>query len=393
MEAGGEMMKKKVLIRGPLLTMSGYGTHSRQIFRWLETKDVQVCSQITPWGVTPWYVNPDLCDGLVGRIMATASPLTQRPDVSFQIQLPNEWDPTIAKYNVGITAAVETDKCNPEWVEACNKMSKVIVPSTHTKKCLENSGRLSKEIEVIPEAFYDCLLDSKNESTLDLELSTDFNFLIFGQITGFDPFTDRKNTFFAIRWLCEEFSNNPDVGIVIKTNQGTNSSRDRVMTSKMLDQLVREARKGPYPRIYMLHGALEPEEIQSVYQNPKIKALVSATRGEGFGLPILESAAAGLPVIATDWSGHLDFMNKGKFIKLNYSLQNITDKRVDGNIFLPGTKWAEVSEQDFKRKVRKFYKSSDKPKEWAVNLSKIIKENYSQESINNLYTQTFDGIL
>ncbi|HIL27278.1 MAG TPA: hypothetical protein EYG21_07845, partial [Nitrospinaceae bacterium] len=208
---------KRVLVRGPLLTMSGYGTHSRQIFKWLESKGFEIVSQVTPWGVTPWYVNPDYLDGLVGRIMQTAAPI-QDPafDASFQIQLPNEWDPNIAKYNVGITAAVETDRCNPAWIQSCNQMNHVVVPSNHTKNTLERSGKIDTQLDVIPESFYDCLLDETNEKNLNLQFATEFNFLVFGQITGQNPFTDRKNTFFALKWLCEEFKNNPDVGIVIK---------------------------------------------------------------------------------------------------------------------------------------------------------------------------------
>lgn len=384
---------KNVVIRAPLLTMSGYGVHSRQVFRWLETKDIKIHSQCLPWGITPWYVNPDKLDGLVGRIMQTAQPPNSKPDISFQVQLPNEWDPNIANYNVGITAAVEADKCNPEWINCCNKMDKIIVPSTFTKECLENSGKLLVPIEVIPEAFFECLADENNEKHLDLNLSTDFNLLIFGQVTGNNPYSDRKNTFFMIKWLCEEFADNPDVGIIIKTNQGRNSTSDRIMTSRMIDKLLSEVRKGEYPKVYMLHGALEPEEIQSVYQNKKVKALVSATRGEGYGLPLLEAATAGLPVMATNFSGHLDFLNNGNFIKFDYDLSPVHQSRIDGQIFVPGTKWAEVKEEDFKSKVKKFYKSSQKPKEWAKELSSVLKSKYSQSSINNLYSKSFSKVL
>ena len=388
---------KKVLVRAPLLSMSGYGTHARQVYRWLETQNVEITSQILPWGITPWYINPEKCNGLVGRVMASASNKNSQTmtkfDASFQIQLPNEWDPSLAKYNVGITAAVETDRCNPAWISACNKMNKIIVPSNFTAECLKNTGKIICDVEVIPEAFYDCLLDEANAKEINLNLSTDFNFLIFGQITGQNPWTDRKNTFFMLKWLCEEFSNDPNVGIVIKTNHGTNSTKDKRITSRMLEQLLGEVRPGPYPRVYMLHGSLEQEEIQSIYQNPKIKALVAATRGEGYGLPLLEASACGLPVIATNWSGHLDFMNKGKFVSLDYDLEPIPPPRVDNQIFMPGSKWANVREGDFKKKLRKFYNQPNKPAEWAKNLSEKIKSDLSQKAINNLYSQSFSEIL
>lgn len=384
---------KTVVLRAPVLTMSGYGTHSRQVFKWLKTQNFNIKTQPVYWGMTPWLVNPDGLNGLVGEIMSTCSPLNAQPDISFQVQLPNEWDPNLAKYNVGITAAVEATFCNPDWVKNCNSMNKIIVPSTFTKECLQNSGNITTNISVVPESFYDCLLDNKNEKKLDLDLSTDFNFLIFGQITGNDPFTDRKNTFFTIKWLCEEFSKNKDVGIIIKTNTGRNSSLDRKNTLNIMKMLLKEVRKGPYPKFYLLHGNLEPEEIQSVYQHEKVKALVSATRGEGYGLPILESAATGLPVLATNWSGHLDFMNKGKFVSFNYDLQEVPQGKADGKIFMPGSKWANVREKDFKSKVRKFYEMPSKPKEWANSLSETIKKEYSQKTINNLYTENLKTLL
>ena len=118
---------KNIVIRGPLLTVSGYGEHARQVFKWLASlEDTKISAQLTPWGNTTWYINPDLLGGLVGQIMSCSGPLERAgADVSFQIQLPNEWDPMLARFNVGVTAAVETDICNSEWVDACNKMDPV----------------------------------------------------------------------------------------------------------------------------------------------------------------------------------------------------------------------------------------------------------------------------
>ena len=132
----------KAVVRGPLLSMSGYGNHAREVYRWLEEKEgVDIVTQILPWGVTPWHVNPDALGGMVNRIMRKSVPLNteQNIDISFQVQLPNEWDHNLARFNVGVTAAVETDICNPHWVQCCNRMNLIIVPTNFTKKTLQET--------------------------------------------------------------------------------------------------------------------------------------------------------------------------------------------------------------------------------------------------------------
>src|ERR1044072_1386725 len=221
-------------------------------------------------------------------------------DVSIQLQLPNEWDAKLGRYNVGLTAGVETDKCNPAWSEACNAMNMIIVPSTHVKTNLKSHGTVKVPVNVIPEAFSDACL--KDEASLPItklpEFSTSFNFLIFGQLTGNNTFNDRKNTFFSLKWLFETFQNDKDVGVVLKTNAGRNTLIDRNTVKNVISQVITETRKGPYPRVHLLHGEMSDDEVAALYRHPKIKALVALTRGEGFGLPILEAAASGLPIIA-----------------------------------------------------------------------------------------------
>ena len=129
-----------VHIRGPLLSISGYGVHARQIARWAFTQDFYVTVEILPWGNTPWYTDRNECDGLINQIMEASTPIRTKPDYSFQIQLPHEWDNMLAKKNFGVTAVVESDKCSNEWVQQCLKMNHVIVPSEFSKRCLVNSG-------------------------------------------------------------------------------------------------------------------------------------------------------------------------------------------------------------------------------------------------------------
>ena len=383
---------KTVLFRGPVLTQSGYGVHSRQIARWLLSRsDLDVKFGTLPWGDTPWLLDGDLHGGLVGEVMKRSVSPDTKCDATVQLQLPNEWNATLAPVNIGITAGVETDRCNPAWIEACNKMTALAVPSQHVKSCLSNSGNITVPLHVIPEAYSPAV---RGEARPIVDFETSFNFLVFGQLTGNNPENDRKNIFYTIKWLTEAFKDDPDVGIVLKTNVGKNSRIDRNMTRSMLTAVVNESRRGgPGPKTYLLHGDMSDEDVASVYKHPKVKALVALTRGEGFGLPILEAAASGLPIIATDWSGHLDFMKHGKFISVYYQLGEVHPSRVDGQIFIPGARWANPSEEDFKKRVTKFRQSPATPKQWATELQEKVLANYDLDVINTRSNEAFKGLI
>jgi len=384
---------KNILIRGPLLNSAGYGVHSRQIFSYLDSKSkFNISSQVTPWGICPFYLDADLEDGLIGKIINTSLPSETYPEVSFQIQLPNEWDPQLAKVNIGITAGVETDKCNPSWVEKINKMDLVIVPSSHTKKCFENSGKVKTKIEVVPEYIQPAIMEQKLEP-MKLNLPTKFNFLMFGLITGQTPDTDRKNTFYGIKWLCETFKGNKDVGIVVKTNLGRMSVIDRKNTAFMLKKLVDEVRDGDYPKIYLSHGMMTDHEISSFYRSPDLHALVSFTRGEGYGLPLLEAAASGLPVMATKWSGHMDFLNNIRFSGFDYDLIDVHPTRLDEEIFISGAKWAHPKEEDTKKRLSKIKNSYKVPTEWAEAGSKSLRKSLNSEKVFEIYDKVLQDIL
>ncbi len=382
---------KNVVVRAPLLTMSGYGVHSRQLYKWLEKKEgVNIHSNIVPWGRTSWLLNEQWDSGVIGRLMQSSAGNGPRPDVSFQLQLPNEWDPNLAPINIGITAAVETDVCNPQWVECCNRMTAVVVPSQHTANVLNSSGKITVPLHVVGESFID---ECVTAEPCKLSLDTKFNFLVLGQLTDHNPYHDRKNVMFTLRWLCEAFADDPDVGIIIKTNSGKGTKIDRRVTRNVLQNVLKEIRPGLFPRVHFLHGHMDPDEIAGLYKEESVKALVSATRGEGFGLPLLEAAACDLPVIATNWSGHLDFLNLQKWLKIDYKLQEIPDQRCDQNIFVKGARWAEPDEESFKSIVQKFRKKPQKPQQWATELGKNVRDKFSQESICKQYDAAIGSFL
>jgi len=383
---------KKVLVRAPLLSQSGYGVHSRQIFRFCESqKDWSLSTQILPWGITPWNINPDAEDGIYGRAMSLSVPASEKYDVSIQIQLPHEWDNSLAKFNVGITAGVETNKCSAEWVDThINKMDLVIVPSKFTKKTLENSAtvKLTTPIVVLPEAYFDELLEEPTADPLE-NLSTNKNFLMVGTLTSDDSAADRKNLAASIVWFLRAFEGKRDVGLVVKTSRGRDTTIDRDLVRKMMQQVKKSSGvdEKRCPKIYMLHGSMTREEMRNLYKSKKICAYASATRGEGFGLPLLEAAVSALPIVATAWSAHTEFLEGESFLAAKYDIKPIAQSRIDGRIFVKESCWANPREGNFSRKMKLAVSENKKLRKVAKSLSSSLQKTHSMSSLQDKFNE------
>jgi glycosyltransferase involved in cell wall biosynthesis len=381
---------KNVLVRAPLLSQSGYGVHSRQIFKFCEAqKDWNITTQVLPWGITPWNVNDTDEGGLYGRIMSTSKPSTQKFDISFQIQLPHEWDENLAHFNVGITAGVETTKCSQDWSgKQREKMDLVIVPSNFTKETLtRTAGQKNKTpVEVLPEAyFYDLLCDPTDDPLKDI--TTEKNFLTIGTLTSDNPEADRKNLISSIIWFMKAFEGKKDVGLIVKTSRGRDTTIDRELVRKTLRQ-VRTAAKidlDRAPKLYMMHGTMTREEMRNVYRSKKLIGYMSATRGEGFGLPLLEAAVSELPVVATNWSAHTEFLDGPSFQKVKFDMCPVPPSRIDGTIFVAGSAWANPREGNFCRKMKSLYENPKQFKTAAKNLSKTLTKTHSLEALQEKF--------
>lgn len=393
-----DLNNKSVLFISPVYSRSGYGVHARQIALMLDKLAVKynwdMTFYVTPWGDTALMYGDFQEKNILEKYANKPILQNKKFDISFQLMLPNEWDTRLANFNVGITAAVETDRCNPNWCEACNSMNAVIVPSTFTKSVLLNSGRVVRTpIFVVNESYKEDIFDNVYEDSTQLDFETNFNFLVVSQLTG-NIQTDRKNIAFTIKWFAEEFKNDKNVGLIVKTNMGGNSLFDYNATLQNIKSLVAQCRIGEFPRIYLLHGAMTDEQMCSLYKHPKVKAFLTLTHGEGFGLPILEAAACGLPILATNWSGHLDILRPefGSFVKLDYMLSDIPKERVDNNVFVNGARWAYVQETEAKRKMRKIVEGYTIPKSWAEKMSENIKKKFNSNNNFVEFEQTLNII-
>ena len=389
---------KKVLLKGPLLSNSGYGVHSRQVFEYLKTrKDIELLCDITSWGNTSWRIS-SYDDNSYKNIKEIIKCYASKSDLSksqfnetYQVCFPNEWK-KISDYDVGITAGIETTICSLDWISCINKMDKVIVPSEFSKRVFLNSSdyyktNLNTEIIVIPEYYHEEFdLHEEKDNDFINEIKTSKNILISGQLTSYNTELDRKNIFNTIEYTIRELSNYEDYGLIIKTNLGKNNINDFLKLKSIMAKYYKELKKElkNIPNIYLLHGDMSPFELKTLYSSEKITAFVSCTRGEGFGLHMLEAAVCGLPIISTNWSAYTEFLDY--FGKIKYKLVDIPESKVD-NIFVKNSKWAEFDVDSFKENLNNFISYDAKSDKRIIDQKNNLINKMNKTSIISSYRE------
>jgi len=393
-------MNYKVLVTGPALTMSGYGEHSRLILRALRQReelfDIYVVA--LNWGTTSWVSGNSeermWIDGLLhktAKLQESKQPINF--DIHIHIGIPNEFEKR-APYGVVVTAGVETTKVSENWIKKTYEIDKLIVPSEFSKWVFENTSYTVQDKEGRQfEAKCNCPIDVvsypvktlERDENFELDLEYDVNYLIVAQ------WAIRKNLEKTIMWFLEEMGDK-EVGLVIKSNLAKNCIMDRIAIKSKLTNALRE--KNRKCKVYLLHGSLSQEEMNSLYTHPKIQALISTTHGEGFGLPLFEASYNALPVLAPGWSGHMDFLHapvknkktqktktKALFSKVDYILAPVQKEAVWKDIIVADSMWCYPNKVDFKRKLNSLHKNPRMYKSWAKKLQDHIVENYKEEVI------------
>ena len=376
------MNKPFVVVSCPLDTYSGYGSRARDIVRALvnsEKYDVKVLSQ--RWGSTPFgFLKEDNPEDKKLLDCILPPPLQRQPDVWIQITVPNEFQ-KIGKFSIGITAGIETDVCTHQFIEGCNRMDLILASSNHTKNILaktvydkknkegktEGTVKLETPVEVLFEGvdlekyFYippNKLPKTELVNSLN-EINEQFSFLFVGHWLKGVIGEDRKNVGLLIKTFLETFRNkSKQPALVLKTMSGPACLMDRDEILKKIDA-IRKGVTGKLPNIYFLHGEVDDSDMNHLYNHPKIKAMISLTKGEGFGRPLLEFTQSKKPVISTNFSGHLDFLDKEFASLIPGELKPVHESAVQEGLIIKESKWF-APDIDFIQLLLKDYFSSYK---------------------------------
>jgi len=343
-------MKPLFLISCPFDTYSGYGARSRDVVKAIiETDKYRVKLMSQPWGNTRFGFCTDNPEWKFLYDHVLNEQLYDKPEIWSQITVPNEFKP-MGRYNIGFTAGIETTIVPSNWVEGMNRMDLNIVSSEHSKQSFLNSiyqnqqtqqqVKVEKPIEVLFEgANIETYFPDDRPCMVDFNIKESFAYLFVGHWLQGEMGEDRKNVGLLIKAFFETFKNKKNKpALILKTSGANNSYLDRNAILKKINSIKNSCNSSNLPNVYLLHGDFTDEEMNSIYNHSKVKAMVSLTKGEGFGRPLLEFSLTQKPIIATNWSGHTDFLNPEFTTLLNGELKNVHPSAAN-NMVLKESQW------------------------------------------------------
>jgi glycosyltransferase involved in cell wall biosynthesis len=401
------MNKPVFVISCPYDTYSGYGARARDIVKAIintDKYDVKLMAQ--RWGSTSWGFckNHPEWEYLHNHKLPE-NKLTTKPDIWMQITIPNEFQ-AVGKYNIGCTAGIESNLCKPEWIEGLNRMDINWVSSNFAKNTFENTKyerrnkktekvegfiKLEKPIKVVFEgANLDIYkpITSKEIKTINLEeIKESFCYLFVGHWMQGAYGHDRKNVWKTVKAFFETFKNQKQKpALILKASVGVASyvSRDEILNR--IKQIRKSVNATNLPNVYVLNGEFSDQEMNELYNHPKIKSMVSFTKGEGYGRPLLEFSLTGKPIIASNWSGHTDFLKPSFTTLVGGELENV-DSSAANDWLIKESKWFKAHDAEMGRTLKDVYK---KYKQYGVKSKQqknFSKTKFSFDKMQELITE------
>jgi len=390
------MSKPTLLFRGAVKTRSGYGAHSRDLLEALYQMNIfDIKIDSCPWGTTPLTAlepNNTFHKWIENNIVNSYEGL---PDFYVQVTVPNEFR-RFGRFNIGITAGIETTIAPKDWIDGCNRMDLIITTSNFSKDVLVTTiydeinkdtnvlikqHKIENKIEVLFEGADTSIYNNIIDDNFELDIKEDFAFLFVGHWLKGTLGNDRKDIGMLIRCFAETFKNDTNApALVLKTSSAGFSVKQREEFRNKIKNIINNIPSPP--PIYLLFGELSDKEMNSLYNHPKIKTMVSFTKGEGFGRPLLEFTMTGKPVIASNWSGHKDFLSLDGSVLLGGTLNEVDESSID-NFIVKGSKWFTVNYNEGCEALNFVMKNYDKLLVKSENLRTINSEKFTLEKMKN----------
>jgi glycosyltransferase involved in cell wall biosynthesis len=276
------------------------------------------------------------------------------------------------RYNIGYWHW-ELPEFPNKWIESFNLIDEVWVPSTFTLNSIAKKTTIP--VIKIPHLISIHLPLECNRGYFGLPKER----FLFLTMADLNSTAERKNPAGVIKAFKQAFKKDDlSVGLVLKLNNPSNLTKE-------VEKLKREI--DDYKNIFLLDVIYNRDELNLLIQS--IDCFVSLHRAEGFGLQMAEAMFLEKPVIATNWSGNTDYMNKE-----NSYLVDVTLKNVIENVgpYSENQRWAEPNLKQATTFMKKIVENQSHAREIGRSAKKTIQLHYSPMEISKLYRARFSQL-
>lgn len=271
----------------------------------------------------------------------------------------------IKGFNI-VWSIFESDKLSDSYISAINKADLIWVPSRWGKATLERHGIPSSQVEVIPEGVKSSIFHPYARAFARREKNDKFRFLIIGK------FEARKGYDKLLEAFRKVFCGNEKVELIIKGDYFIDHEKKKIALEEFIGSFGCN-------NIKTFYGVLSEKDLPFLYYHAD--AFVFPSRAEGWGLPLIEAIATGTPIVATNYSGHSEFLSEinGMYQEVRYKIGPIDDEEFAKYWPSPTREygnWADPSAESLADLMRDVYENKEKCGRDALMASEIIRQKF-----------------
>lgn len=361
---------------GAAFDHSGYGEAARHDIAALTTATVPVTLK------APRYVM-DIADfGAVGEVCKVAEQSNTDYKVIILHTTPDTYPKYFeeGKYHIG-RAFWETDKLPEDFAKPLSWCDEIWTGSEYNAAAIRKAG-VNKPIYIIPQA-----IDVTREKMRPYQLDPQQKFRFYSIF----EWTERKNPKALLKAFYEEFQNEPEVALVLKTyvDNFTPSKKQEIRDS--IAEIKQQLGFNSYPEIYLYMDLMDRDQIWKFHNSNH--CFISAHRGEGWGIPQVEALLAGNPIISTGVGGIHEYLkHKENALLAKSSMVQVTENTRNKHLYLPDQKWAEVDPGDLRALMRWVYAHQVEARRIGLKGKDLIEKKFNLAAVGSIMKERIEKI-
>jgi glycosyltransferase involved in cell wall biosynthesis len=331
----------------------------------------EICLQLLAEGINLSLVpyEPDQFSHLVDpRFKKLKRAMQRKTEKATDIHVRHQWPLQIEPPEEGHWVVIqpwEFGSLPKKWVPILkSQVDEIWVPSKYVREIYLRAGIPPQRVQVIPNGVNSKLFHPQIPKR-KLPTSKKFKFLFVGGTIW------RKGIDLLLEAYISVFSRKDDVTLVIKDSGGASFYQGQ--TAQDLIRTIQE--NCNYPEVLYYSEDLSPTEMGTLYT--ACNCLVHPYRGEGFGLPIAEAMACGLPVIVTGAGACLDFCQPSNAYLIPAEKVAFAEKRIDHLDTVDFPFIFEPDREILAATMRKIYETPSEAQSVGLKARQDILKNFS----------------